>query len=301
MLFRQFESAFQRVLTAVLLAMMLTINIIANDVASTDADSERHVFRYKFRQGDILKWEIGSYIEQMTIKASQKDTTNTRSVSTKIWKVLSVDENGQAVLEYSIADVEMRCYSSYEKAERRYDSKTDEKPPAEYMHIAELIGKPIAHFTINSQGEILNRVQKANVAVTMQFAETAEENRITIPMPEYAIGVGDSWDYPREIMLPKPNGTVKKVTVHERYTLEKIQDGTATFSFKTYVITPLYDDKESEWNLRTKIRNGQIQFDMVEGRSILQQYDSKQSAINVQQIGKGSMTYESRFTEKYIR
>ena len=244
MLFLQFENTFRRIVTVVLLAMISPL--YANDIASTSTDSEKHIFHYKFREGDILKWEVGSYIEQMTAKANQKDTTDTRSVSTKIWKVLSVDENGQAVLEYSIADVEMRCYSSYEKAERRYDSKTDEKPPVEYMHIAELIGKPIAHFTINSQGEIVNRVQKANVAVTMQFAETAEENRITIPMPEYAIGVGDSWDYPREIMLPKPNGTVKKVTVHERYTLEKMQDGTATFSFKTFVITPLYDDKESE-------------------------------------------------------
>lgn len=301
---RPFENAFRRALTVILCAvisplcaaMLLTANARANDT-----DSEKHVFRYKFREGDILKWEVASSIDQMTLKASQKDTTQTRSVSTKIWTVLEVDANGTAVLEYRIADVDMLCHSSFENAGRSYNSKTDEEPPPEYMHIAELVGEPIAHFTINAQGEIVKRVQKAKRAVTMQFAETAEENRITIPMPEYAIGVGDTWDFRREIMLPKPNGTVKKVDVRERYTLEKMQNGVATFDFKTYVITPLHDDRDAEWDLRTKIRNGKIQFDMIEGRSISQRYDVKKTAANVTQIGNASSTYESRFTEKYIR
>ncbi len=284
---------------AVLCAMAAVM--FASHAAAEDGESEKYVFRYKFSPGDVLQWEVVSKIDQMTSKSGQKDNTETRCVSTKNWTVLEVDASGTAVLEYSIRDVDMQCSSSLEKAELKYNSRTDEKPPVQYLDVAELIGKPIAHFTINSQGEIMERSQKAKVAATMQFLETAEENRITIPMPEYAVGVGDGWDYPREIMIPQPNGTVKKVAVRERYTLEKVQNGIATFEFKTYVMTPLYDDKDTEWALRTKIRNGRIQFDMVEGRSISQQYDMKRTAIDVQRIRNGSATYQSRFTEKYLR
>ena len=269
--------------------------------AQTDGEtSGKHTFRYKFREGDTLQWEVIAQIDQLTSRSGQQDKTETRSTSTKLWKVLEVDAAGTAVLEYSIADVDMKSVSSLANAERSYNSKTDEKPPVEYLDVAELIGTPIAHFTINAQGEVIKRVQKAKTAATMQFAETAEENRITIPMPEHAVGVGDFWDYSREITLPKPNGTVKKIDVRERYTLKRIQNGVATFDFKTTVLTPLYDDKDSEWELRTKIRNGEIQFDMIHGRSILQRYDTKKTAINVMAIGRGSAAYESRFTEKYI-
>jgi hypothetical protein len=308
MVSNQGKRALRRVLLPLLyliISLSFTANLQADDnekntnKAATN-NSEKHVFRYKFRENEILKWEVVSKIDQLTNKAGQRDETETRSVSTKIWKVIELKADGTAILEYSIADVDMRCSSSLAEVERTYNSKTDEKPPLEYLDVARLIGTPIAHFTINPQGEIIKRVQKADVAVTVQFSETAEENRITIPMPEHAIVIGDAWDYSREIVVPKSNGTVKRISVCERYTLEKIQNGVAYFDFKTIVLTPLYDDKDTEWDLRTKIRNGKIQFDMFEGRSISQQYDTKKTAINVQEFGRGSATYQSRFTEKCL-
>ena len=284
------------------LYFIIFLAAMASTLVTADSGSEKHVFRYKFQAGDVLQWEVIAQISQLTTHGGNRDNTETLSIITKNWKVIEVDPGGTAILEYSFDDVNLRSLSSSEGVERKYNSKTDEKSPPEFVDVAELVGEPIAHLTINAQGEILDRKQKAKVAATMQFAETAEENRITIPMPEHEIGVGDAWDYRREISIPQPNGTVKKVTVRERYTLEKVQNGIATFDFKTHVIAPpLYDDKDTDWALRTKIRDGKIQFDMLEGRSISQHYDVKKSLLNFLYGGHGSATYESRFVEKYLR
>ena len=282
--------------------LLILCIVFAGGTGANGDDSEKYVFRYNFQAGEVLQWEVKAQVSQLTTRVTYRENSETISVSTKIWKVIEVNENGTAVLEYSIGDVDMRSRISQDKniEERKYNSKIDEKPPIEFLDVAELIGQPIAHFTINSQGEIIKRSQKAKVAATMQFGETAEENRITIPMPEHAIGVGDAWDYSREIVIPQPNGMVKKVSVCESYTLEKVLNGIATFGFKTYVITPMHDDKETDWALRTKIRNGTIQFSMIEGRSISQQYDVKKTALDLPILGQGGATYQSRFVEKII-
>ena len=281
-----------------LIFCVIAAGMTARLVPAQDGTSEKYVFRYKFRPNDLLQWTVVSRVDQLSTRGSHRDNTETNSVSTKNWKVLEVDANGTAILEYSIRDVDMKSHSSFENVESSYNSETDNPPPVEYLDVAELIGLPIAHFTINAKGEIVKRSQKAKVAATMQFAETAEENRITIPFPEHALGVGDAWNYSREIILPQPGGTVRKVAVRERYTFEKIQNGIATFGFRTDVLEPL--DKDSEWALRTKIRDGTIQFDMIEGRSIFQQYDVKRTALGTLPGGV-SATYRSRFVEKYLR
>ncbi|MCL2117473.1 MAG: hypothetical protein FWH27_03495 [Planctomycetaceae bacterium] len=280
---------------------VIAIGMTATFGMADDGDSEKYVFRYKFQPGEVLQWEVTAQVSQLTTFGSNRDNSETLSITTKNWKVLDVDANGTAILEYRFPDVSMSSRSSSEGIDRKYDSKTDTKPPVEFLDVAELVNEPIAHFTINTKGEILKRTQKAKVAATMQFAETAEENRITIPMPEHAISVGDAWDYAREISIPQPNGTVKKVSVRERYKLEKVQNGVATFDFKTHIITPLHDDKDTDWALRTKIRNGKIQFDMIEGRSISQQYDVKKTVMGIFHGGHGSASYQSRFVEKNLR
>lgn len=294
-------ASYNRFIRILRIFSVLAVGVVAWPVAADNSDTEKHVFRYKFHSDEVLQWEVTARIGQLTTHGENRDNTETLSIMTKNWKVLEVDSDGTAILEYSFPDLNMSSLSSFEGVVRKYDSKTDVEPPIEFLDVAELVGEPIAHLTINAQGEILKRSQKAKIAAAMQFGETAEENRITIPMPEYAIGVGDAWDYRREISIPQPNGTVKKVSVRERYTLEKVQHGIATFDFKTHVITPLYDDKDTDWALRTKIRDGKIQFDMIEGRSITQQYDVKKTLLNFLAGGTGSATYQSRFVEKHLR
>ena len=291
--------------TLQILSLLVTVPVgtlaFAGEGDSDTGKPEKHLFRYQFQPGAVLQWEVTARIGQLTTHGANRDNSETLSIMTKNWKVLEVDTAGTAILEYSFPKVAMNSLSSSEGVPKKYNSETDEQSPDEFRDVAELVGEPIAHFTINAQGEMLKRSQKAKIAATMQFAETAEENRITIPMPEHAIGVGDAWDYRREIIIPQPDGTVKKVAVRERYTLVKVQNDIATFDFKTYVLTPLYDDKDTDWALRTKIRDGLIQFDMIEGRSILQQYDVKKNLRNFMTGGHGSASYQSRFVEKYLR
>jgi len=257
--------------------------------------AEKYLFRYKFHVGDVMKWNVVSQVNMLTTNSGDRELTETYSGSTKVWKVLEVDDNGTAILEYSISDADLKNKASLNAEEKTYNSKTGEKPLPEFHGVAEAIGKPLAHFTINTRGELLKKVQK------FQYSDSAEENRITIPMPENPIAVGESWDYPTEIMLPQKNGTVKKIAIRERYTLKSVQNKVATFDFKTIVLTPLTDDRESQMRILAKIKNGTIQFDMENGCSLRQQFDVDRSVVAPPLMRQGSVMYKSRFIEKYLR
>jgi len=266
--------------------------------ASRNMPAEKYVFRYKFHVGDVMKWNVVQQVNMLTSLSSDQVKTETYSSSTKVWKVLSVDENGTAVLEYSVEDADLWNKSSDSKLEKRFNSKSDEKPFPDFIDVARSLNKPLAHFTINAKGEVLKKVQKS------EYAATTEENKITIPMPEHSVAVGESWDFPEVITLPQPDGTVKKISTRQKYTLQKIENGIATIDFKTDVTTPLHNDRESQLALITKIKNGVIHFDVISGCSIWQQFDIASNVIGGLTAGPqvaNSISYKSRFTEKYLR
>ncbi|MDR1384843.1 MAG: hypothetical protein LBJ67_13495 [Planctomycetaceae bacterium] len=275
---------------AIVVAVFFTVAGFAEENAG-----EKYLLRYKFHVGDMLKWHVTSQINMLTTKSGEREFTETYSGSTKVWKVLEVDADGTATLEYSISDANLKNKASLEAEEKTYNSKADEKPLPEFHDVAEALGKPLAVFTINGRGEMLKKVRK------FKYADSAEENRITIPMPENPIAVGESWDYPKEIMLPQKDGTVKKIAIRERYTLTRVKNQVATFDFKTIVLTPLTDDRESQMRILAKIKNGVIQFDIENGCSIWQRLDVDRSVVNPPQMTQGSVTYKSCFIEKYLR
>jgi len=266
--------------------------------ASRDTPAEKYTFRYKFHVGDVMKWNVIQQVNMVTSLSSDRVKSETYSSSTKVWKVLSVDENGTAVLEYSVEDADLWNKSSDGAIEKRFNSKSDEKPLPDFIDVARSLNKPLAHFTINAKGEVLKKVQKT------EYAAATEENKVTIPMPERPVVVGESWDFPEVITLPQPDGTVKKISTRQRYTLQKIENGIATIDFKTIVTTPLQNDRESQLALIAKIKNGVIQFDVISGCSISQQFDIDRSVIGGMPSGPhvaNSISYKSRFTEKYLR
>ena len=174
------------------LMSVLAVMAVSSLAVADDANTDKYVFRYKFQPGDVLQWEVTAQISQLTSHTGNRNNTETLTITTKNWNVLDVVPDGTTILEYSFPDIAIRSLSSSDGVELNYNSKTDAAPPVEFLDVAELVGEPIAHLTINPQGEIVKRSQKAKVAATIQLAEAAEENRITIPMPEHAVGVGDA-------------------------------------------------------------------------------------------------------------
>lgn len=272
-----------------------------------ESEGDEYLLRYHFRKGDVLKWDVVQQIDMKTQIATQQNTTQTYSRSTKVWTVIDVDDKGTATFEYSVEDAEMNNKAvtktstpvndepAIQEEEAYFNSKEqDEEPNPRFLELISSLKIPLAHMTINSRGELLKKVQKA------PYAAAAEENRIAIPMPEKPVKVGDSWDAPNDIIIPENNGTVRKIAAKQRFTLEKIQNGIATIRFKTIRLAPVVSAKD-KMKMIDKEPSGIIYFDIKAGCNIEQQSDMNQNILNWTEGTASSASYQSRFTEKYLK
>jgi len=293
--------------TTVCFALSVLIPLANNVVADDGSASERasaldaakkkltdHTYRlqYKFSPNEIVRTKVVHLVAIETKIRGVTETAKTRSVSTKAWKVTDVDEQGNATFVYVVEEVSMWQQVSG-RQEVRFDSTKDEKPPAEYQHVADSVGVPMATVTIAPNGEIVKR-EKARSQFNPGIGE------LTIRLPDQAIKAGTKWTTSGELPVrARPNAPVKRVKIRQLYTLEKVQAGVATVSVETQVLTPV-NDPAIQSQLVQRIKKGKIKFDVDAGRVLSQQMDIDETVIGFS--GPDSMMkYLARHTEEKVR
>lgn len=293
--------------TAVYFALSVLILLVSSLSAGDDGRAERaaalnaakkkltdHSYRlqYKFSPDEIIRTKVVHLVAIETKVRGVSETAKTRSVSTKAWKITDVDEKGNTTFAYVIEEVSMWQQVSG-RQEVRFDSTKDEKPPAEYQHVAESIGVPMATVTIAPNGEIVKR-EKARAQFNPGIGE------LTVRLPDHAIKAGTKWTTTGELPVrARPNTPVKRVKIRQVYTLQKVQTGVATISVETQVLTPV-NDPAIQSQLVQRIKKGKIKFDVDAGRVISQQMDIDETVIGFS--GPESlMKYLARHTEEKVK
>jgi hypothetical protein len=66
---------------------------------------------------------------------------------------------------------------------------------------------------------------------------------LTIPFPNQPVKPGNTWSIPEELPITLDTGTIKKVSIRQRYKLDKVEAGVATISVETQILTPVNDPK----------------------------------------------------------
>jgi hypothetical protein len=246
---------------------------------------------YKFAAGEQFRTKV---IHLATVETKIKgvaQATNSRTVSTRQWRIKQVTPQGEIVFENIVERVEM--WNSVEgRQEVKYDSSVDKMPPPEFQQIAASIGKVLATVTINPHGRILSR-QDAQRPFNPGIGE------LTIPFPEVAIKAGATWTIPDEIRIKLEDGTFKKVQTQQKYRLDKVEAGVATITLETQVLTPV-NEPQVQVELVQRLQRGTIKFDVDAGRLIHKQLDMDQSVFGFN--GADShMQYLARFTEEPVK
>jgi hypothetical protein len=217
------------------------------------------------------------------------ETSKTRSVSTKVWQIKSVDKQGNITLVHSVAAVDM-WQKTTGRQEVSYNSETDEKPPAEYAAVKESIGKPLATITIDPFGKITERASDR--------PQLSAVGDLTVPLPGQAIKVGQKWHMPETINVRLADGTVKPIKARQLYTLKSVQTGIATIDVRTEILTPINDPK-IKFHLVQKMQHGEIEFDIDAGRIRRKQLDLDETVLGF--AGNESlMQYLARLTEETL-
>jgi hypothetical protein len=285
----------------VLVPALFSAGIISAEDSDTDRLSELEAAKqkaaastyrlaYRFSPGETFRLKVVHLVTVDTKIRGVSETAQTRSVSTKAWKITEVDAKGNTTFTYTVESVNM-WQKLTGRQEIRYDSTEDDEPPSEYKHVAASIGTPMATVTMTPSGQITSRTN-----ARPQFNPGIGE--LTIPLPENAIRVGQQWSIPGELALRVPDGRIKRVKTRQVYELEAVKTGVATISVKTQVLTPV-NDPVLQSQLVQRVKSGRVKFDVDAGRPISQQMDVDETVIGFS--GADSiMKYLSRLTEEVV-
>jgi len=255
-----------------------------------EAVVQQYLLRYQFRPGDLLQWRVTHRANVRTTVADVEQTAETNSISTKIWRIREVLPNGSCIFEQSVQDVRMTQRLSG-RSEIRFDSSSSDPPPAGFEAVAKTVGKPLARITLDTLGRVLHREQ-------LETEAFQTPGLLTVPLPEKPVAVGESWSFPYEVEVPLRSGTIKRIKVQQKFTLESIKSGVAEIGLKTVVITPI-DDPLVEVQLIQRINEGKVRFDIDAGRIVSQEMNLERSVVGFQ--GETSrLHYATRFEEEFV-
>jgi hypothetical protein len=261
--------------------------------AAPQAGIKSYKLRYKFKPGEALRWEVEHRAKIRTTVQGTTQTAETSSASIKVWKVESVDTEGNATFVYSVERVDM-TQKFDGRQEMRYNSTTDTKPPQVFENVAKAVGTPLATLTLDPLGAVTKREENYVQAAPLQ------EN-VTLPLPENALSTGEEWTMPADITVTLPDGerkVTKKIKARQLYRLESVDDGVATIRLETQVLTPVNDPQIEAQIVQSKA-NGTVHFDITAGRIVSQQSDIDEH-VNGFQGAASSMHYITRFSEKLL-
>ena len=256
----------------------------AANLATTD-----YRLAYKFKETETIRYKVEHLTTVDTRISGNKQTSKSRTVSTKVWKVKSTrGENIKFV--HSIEDVDM-WQKTTGRDEVRYNSRTDNRVPQEYERVVESLNKPLATVTINKSGKL--------IAKESNFPELdLGFGGLVVPLPKGKVRIGHTWSVSKTVKLRENDGRIKEINTRMRYRLEKVKTDIATISVKTQILTPVNAAKLKS-QLIQKISSGKIKFDIEAGRVISKQLDWDENVIGFN--GPASnIKYLARFTETII-
>lgn len=252
--------------------------------------SPEYTLAYKFKPGEDVLTKVVHLVTLETTVQGVTQQASTRSVSTKRWQIERVDESGNITFVHSVPHVEM-WQKVTGRDEVRFDSRKDAVPPQGYEQVAADVGRPLATITMDPYGRIIGR-QNAQPQFNPGIGT------LTIPLPAQPVKLGNKWSIPDEVRIRMDDGTVKKISTRQVYTLENVETGVATIKVETQVITPV-DDPKVEAQLVQRMQKGTIKFDIDAGRLIRKQMDLDEQVIGFN--GPNSnMQYLARFTEEPV-
>jgi hypothetical protein len=247
-----------------------------------------YTLAYKFAPGDEVRTKVVHLVTVETKIKGATQTAKTRTVSTKLWRIRELNEQGEIVFEHVVEHVDM-WNSVSGRAEIRFDSASGEKPPPGYETVASSVGKVLATVTMDQHGRVIARTNT-------QPTFNPGIGELSIPFPSTPVKIGTTWSIPDEIKMKLEDGTFKKVQTKQQYKLVNVELGVATISVETQVLTPVNDPKVQA-ELVQRLQHGTIKFDLDAGRLRHKQMDMDEEVFGFN--GADShMQYLARFTEE---
>jgi hypothetical protein len=255
-----------------------------------DSEGEKYLLRYDLSSGEQLHYEVTHVAKTKTRIRGAEEISQVHTVSQRHWDI-SKGNADEVTFDHVVDAVEMTQQQG-DAEEVRWDSESGAAPPKIFERVAEQIGTTISTLTVTPRGQETKRENNGGTKASLGMGS------LTIAFPEEPIGVGQSWSIPREVKARTEDGEVKTIKIRELYTLEKVKTGVATLSVRSEPLTPLKDESVRAQVVQ-QMSNGEIRFDLDNGRMLSKQLDWDETIVGFQ--GANSlMEYRARLTERLV-
>jgi len=272
------------------LRRLFAIALLLSFAHSALAEDAKHTLRYKFQTGDVVRYEVD---HRASIRSTMEKTTQkvqTRSESTKVWKVVDVLPNGEIEFHNVVERVKMTNRLP-DRAEMVFDSDADKTPPPGFEDAAKAIGVPLSSVRMKPWGEVVEREVKHHQPAADPTAP------ITVLLPEQPVAVGESWNEPQDIQVKTADGGTKAIKTRRQLTLQSVKNGVAVIHAAHQVLSPV--DAPIEAQLAQRLMTGTIRFDINRGRILSQRMEVDKRVLGF--AGQSSsMHYVMRMDEKLL-
>ncbi len=263
----------------------------ATSAAIIDAGATKEYrLAYRMKVGQNVRSRVVHLVSMDTKIEGEFESLKSRSVSTRVFQISNVDDQGNMTFVHLVEDAEL-WQKVTGKEEVRYDSKQNEVVPESYIKVAEAIGKPLATITISPTGTIVRRddaVAQFNPGIGMLLPQ----------LPQRSVKIGQRWFSMEKVRVRLKSGRVQAIQLRKQYKLEQVQNGLATISVRTQVLTPVNDPKIQS-QLMQRLQHGTIKFDLDAGRIYSSKMELDERVIGFR--GAASMIhYLSRMTETQV-
>lgn len=272
------------------------------------ANGEGWLLRYRFRPNQLLHYEVKHSSTITMTKAAASTVARSTTLTRKHYKVTSVDEQGNAVLESVIDSVKMSVQFD-DGPIKTYDSDDRGKPPREFAGVAQTIGIPLARLKFAPSGRLLDAKPLLEKAVQTQVtpnrgpapsAADASRNFLVV-FPQKALKVGDTWtnrDLKARLLVQSSPRLSRDHTILRIYKLVSVNDGKATIRYSMTPVPPVKDPR-LQMQLIQRVLSGTIVFDIDRGLIVSRKMAGDNKVHGLAQ-GQGLLRAESRHAERFL-
>lgn len=233
--------------------------------------SQTFDLRYKFQEGETILWSTEHAFSADVKKGKEQSHSTARSRCVMQWRVTDVDSLEQATVVLTLRTAIMWKQEDGTDPIQYDSTKSRGNAPDEYKSTDEWIDIPIATYTLDKRGRIVDRKETYR---ELKFGM----GHVTVPIPDQPIRVGSTWHSPDTIQVRMPENYVKQIKLRLEYRLQKVEDGIAYISIDSQVLTPINDERVRT-QLLQQLSKGVITFDMNRGQMLEKRLDWDEKSI----------------------
>jgi hypothetical protein len=274
-------------------AIALVAGSLGSACAAEPASDAKHLLRYKFALGDLLRYRVAHATNLRTTVDGTTQQVKTDSDSVKVWKVTDVLPNGEIEFIHIVESVKMTNEAPGQPP-RTFDSTSPNPPAPGFEAAARNVGVPLLLMRITPQGKVVSRDEKVPQAV-----KPTDDMPITLELPEQPVAEGERWSHVYDIMVKKASGVDVQIRTRRACRLKQVRSGVAIIEVEYQILTPV--DPYIRAQIVERLTKGVVRFDIERGRIVQQQHDVDRREVGF--AGKqqaSSMSFVARTQERLL-